>query len=353
MNIELNSNNFLMPAEWEKHSATLLDWPSNKETWPDERLQRVEKVYLNIIKSLSAYEQILLLVENNEVLSRVLKLFKTEGIDDKQVLIKVYPVNDVWARDCGPIFVRAKDEFIITDWEYNAWGEKYPPWDSDNNIPDFIAEIFGIKRISTNMVLEGGSIDVNGAGDLLTTESVLLNPNRNPSLTKKEIEHHLSTYLGVENIIWLKSGLAGDDTDGHIDDLTRFLNEETVLTMVCEDENDINYKALQENLEILQSATLKNGGKLNIEILPLPKTKIEGNTVDGSEFVPASYANFYVGNGCVLVPLYDERYDQQALDLLKKYFPDREIIGIDCADLVWGQGSIHCITQQLYGTDEY
>jgi agmatine deiminase len=265
----------------------------------------------------------------------------------------VYPVNDVWARDCGPIFVRDKNEFIITDWEYNAWGEKYPPWDSDNNIPGFIAEIFGIKRISTNMVLEGGSIDVNGVGDLLATESVLLNPNRNPSLTKKEIEHHLSTYLGVENIIWLKSGLAGDDTDGHIDDLARFLNEDTVLTMVCEDENDINYKALQENLEILQSATLKNGGKLNIEILPLPKTKIEGTTVDGSEFVPASYANFYVGNGCVLVPLYDERYDQQALDLLKKYFPDREIIGIDCADLVWGQGSIHCITQQLYGTDEY
>lgn len=353
MNIEQNPNDLLMSAEWEKHSATLLHWPSNRETWPDERLQRVEKVYLNIIKSLSEYEQILLLVENNEVLSRVLKLFKVEGIDAKQVLIKVYPVNDVWARDCGPIFVRDKNEFIITDWEYNAWGEKYPPWDSDNNIPEFISELFGIKKVSTKMILEGGSIDVNGVGDLLATESVLLNPNRNPSLTKKEIEHHLSTYLGVENIIWLKSGLAGDDTDGHIDDLTRFLNEETVLTMVCEDENDINYKALQENLEILQSATLKNGGKLKIEILPLPKTKIEGTTVDGSEFVPASYANFYVGNGCVLVPLYDERYDQQALDLLKKYFPDREIIGIDCADLVWGQGSIHCITQQLYGTDEY
>ncbi|MBO6571052.1 MAG: agmatine deiminase family protein [Balneola sp.] len=353
MNIEQNPNDLLMSAEWEKHSATLLHWPSNRETWPDERLQRVEKVYLNIIKSLSEYEQILLLVENNEVLSRVLKLFKVEGIDAKQVLIKVYPVNDVWARDCGPIFVRDKNEFIITDWEYNAWGEKYPPWDSDNNIPEFISELFGIKKVSTKMILEGGSIDVNGVGDLLATESVLLNPNRNPSLTKKEIEQNLSTYLGVENIIWLKSGLAGDDTDGHIDDLTRFLNEETVLTMVCEDENDINYKALQENLEILQSATLKNGGKLKIEILPLPKTKIEGTTVDGSEFVPASYANFYVGNGCVLVPLYDERYDQQALDLLKKYFPDREIIGIDCADLVWGQGSIHCITQQLYGTDEY
>lgn len=353
MNIEKNSNDLLMPAEWEKHSATQLHWPSNVETWPDERLQRVEKVYLKIIKSLSDFEQILLLVENNEVLSRVLKLFKAEGIDDKNVLIKVYPVNDVWARDCGPIFVKDGNSFMITNWEYNAWGEKYPPWDSDNNIPEFISELFGIKKVSANMVLEGGSIDVNGVGDLLTTESVLLNPNRNPGMSKDEIEHNLKNYLGVENIIWLKSGLAGDDTDGHIDDLTRFLNEETVLTMVCEDENDINYKALQENLAILQSATLKNGGKLNIETLPLPKTKIEGTTVDGSEFVPASYANFYVANGCVLVPLYDERYDQQALDLFKKYFPDREIIGIDCANLVWGQGSIHCITQQLYGTNEY
>ncbi|MFY0696315.1 MAG: agmatine deiminase family protein [Balneola sp.] len=348
MNIEQNLNNLLMPAEWEKHSATLLHWPSNKETWPNERLQRVERVYLDIIKSLSEFEQILLLVENNEVLSWVLELFKVEGVDAKQVLIKVYPINDVWARDCGPIFVKDKNEFIITDWEYNAWGEKYPPWDSDNRTPGFISEIFGIKRISTNMVLEGGSIDVNGVGDLLTTESVLLNPNRNPKLTKDEIEQNLKSYLGAENIIWLKSGLAGDDTDGHIDDLTRFLNEETVLTMVCEDEDDVNYKALHENLEILQSATLKSGGKLNIETLPLPKTKIEGTTVDGSEFVPASYANFYLANGCVLVPLYDERYNRQALDLFKKYFPDREIIGIECADLVWGQGSIHCITQQCY-----
>lgn len=342
-----------MPAEWKTHSATQLHWPSNRETWPDERLQRVEKVYLNIVKSLSEFEQILLLVETSDVLSRVLKLFKAEGIDDKQILIKVYPVNDVWARDCGPIFVKDGNSFVITDWEYNAWGEKYPPWDSDNNIPEFISELFGIKKVSAKMVLEGGSIDVNGVGDLLTTESVLLNPNRNPGMSKDEIEQNLKKYLGVENIIWLRSGLAGDDTDGHIDDLTRFLNEETVLTMVCEDKDDINYLALQENLKILKSAKLKSGKKLKIETLPLPKTKIEGTTVDGSEFVPASYANFYVANGCVLVPLYDEQYDQQALDLFKKYFPDREIIGIDCADLVWGQGSIHCITQQLYGTGKH
>lgn len=338
-----------MPAEWEEHSATQLHWPSNRETWPGKSLKRVERVYLEIIKSLSEFEQILLLVETNEVLSRVLKLFKAEGIGDKQVLIKVYPVNDIWARDCGPIFVRRNNEFIITDWEYNAWGEKYPPWDSDNKLPQFIAEKYAIDRVITEMVLEGGSIDVNGVGDLLTTESVLLNPNRNPSLSKVDIEKNLKKFLGVKNVIWLKKGLAGDDTDGHIDDITRFLNEDTVLTMICEDENDINYKVLQENLRILKSAKLCNGSPLNIETLPLPRTKIEETTVDGSEYVPASYANFYIANCCVLVPLYDERYDFQALELFRKYFPDRKIIGIECTDLVWGQGSIHCITQQLYG----
>jgi len=342
-----------MPAEWEEHSSTLLHWPSNKETWPGERLPRVELVYLNIIKSLSKFERILLLVETAQIKERVLELFKNDKIDIQPIQVEVYPINDVWARDCGPIFVKEADKFVITDWEYNAWGEKYPPCDSDNKVPDFVAKLFEVKSIKTNMILEGGSIDVNGFGDLLTTESVLLNANRNPDLNKIEIEKNLKRFLGVENIIWLKSGLAGDDTDGHIDDLTRFLDKETMLTMICEDPEDINYKSLQENLEILKSAKLANGKYLKIETLPLPKTKIEGTTVDGSEYVPASYANFYIANGCVLVPLYDKKHDQKALNLFKRYFPNREVIGIGCADLVWGQGSIHCITQQLYLNNEY
>ena len=341
-----------MPAEWEEHSATLLHWPSNKETWPGERLTKVEDVYLTIIAKLSRYEKILLFVGSKEIRKRVEKLLVNNETDFSNILLQVYPINDIWARDCGPIFVQRDKEFVITDWEYNAWGEKYPPWDSDNNIPKYIANHFNIERISTQMILEGGSIDVNGVGDLLTTESVLLNPNRNSKMNKGEIEQNLRTYLGVENIIWLKSGLAGDDTDGHIDDLTRFLNEDTVLTIVCEDMNDVNYFVLQENLEILKSVKLNNGNPLNIETLPLPRTKIEDITVDGSEYVPASYSNFYIANGCVLVPLYEKRYDEEALELFKKYFPKREIIGIECSDLVWGQGSIHCITQQLYSNIE-
>ncbi len=340
-----------MPAEWEKHTGTLLIWPSNRETWPGEKLKKAELVYLDIIRSLIKFEPIVLLVESGKMRSSVEKKFKESEISTENIFIKEYPVNDVWARDCGPIFVKEGENFRITNWEYNAWGEKYPPWGSDNKIPGFIAEAFNVEKYDTGMVLEGGSIEVNGSGDLITTESVLLNPNRNPEMTRKEIEDKLQEFLGVQNVIWLKSGLAGDDTDGHIDDLTRFLNENTVLTMICEDEPDVNYATLRENFEILKSSELKNGKSLNIEVLNLPKTKIQDSTVDGSEYVPASYANFYIANDCVLVPVYNDPNDEKALKLIQKYFPERQIIGINCTDLVWGQGSIHCITQQLYGID--
>jgi agmatine deiminase len=341
---------YKMPAEWETHSGTQLHWPSNRETWPDERLKRVEKVYVEIIEALTNYENVHLFIENEKVQQRAEALLENSTTNFDRLIIHLQAINDVWARDCGPIFVvdSTTGTFKILDWEYNAWGEKYPPFDSDNALPEYIASKYKVERIEPSMVLEGGSIDVNGAGSVLTTESVLLNPNRNPSLSKSEIEGKLKYFLGVEQIIWLGSGLAGDDTDGHIDDITRFLNEDTVLTMICEDENDVNYHALKKNEEILEKVVLPNGASLKIERLPLPQTKIEGTTVDGSEYVPASYANFYIANGCVLVPLYDKNYDQLALDLFKKYFPNRDIIGIDCSDLVWGQGSIHCITQQWY-----
>ncbi len=342
--------NLKMPAEWETHSATQLHWPSNNETWPAERLVRVEKVYLNIIKALHNYEPIHLFVADSIVEERATQLMNECDIDLSQIVLHTQKVNDVWARDCGPIFVQNEiGESVILDWGYNAWGEKYPPFDADNYLPTYIASKFGIPKIKPDMILEGGSIDGNGEGLLLTTESVLLNKNRNPNLSKLDIEEHLKKYLGLDQVIWLKDGLEGDDTDGHIDDITRFLNKDTVLTMISEDKTDVNYLALQENLEILKSVRLKGGRSLNIETLPLPQTKIEGTTVDGSEYVPASYANFYIANGVVLLPLYDKRYDQQAIDLLSIYFPTRKVIGIDCADLVWGQGSIHCITQQWYG----
>ncbi|HBX64762.1 MAG TPA: agmatine deiminase [Balneolaceae bacterium] len=291
-----------MPPEWSRHAATQLHWPSNRETWPGERLERVEEVYCRIIEELHFFEPIHLFVESLEIRNRVMQKLSLKAVDLDRIIIHQRKINDVWARDCGPIFVKTEEGFAITDWGYNAWGEKYPPWEDDNSLPQYIANKFSIDRIVPEMILEGGSIDVNGDGALLTTESVLLNENRNPNLSKEEIEKRLQRYLGVEQIIWLKRGLAGDDTDGHIDDITRFLNKDTVMTMVCDDENDVNFDSLQENLEILRSVTLKNGKPLNIETLPLPQTKIEGTTVDGSEYVPASYANFYIANGVVLVP---------------------------------------------------
>lgn len=344
-----SDSKFVMPPEWHRHSATQLHWPSNRRTWPGERLERVEEVYCKIIEDLHFYEPIQLFVESLELRNRVMQKLSLRAVELDRIIIHQQKINDIWARDCGPIFVKKGEEYVITDWGYNAWGEKYPPWENDNYLPEFIATKYDLKRVIPDMILEGGSIDVNGAGALLTTESVLLNKNRNPQLSKRDIEERLNKFLGADQVIWLKKGLAGDDTDGHIDDITRWLNEDTVLTMVCEDKNDVNNEALEENLEILRNVKLKNGKALNIETLPLPKTKIEGTTVDGSEYVPASYANFYIANGVVLVPIYDKRYDDEALTLFRRYFPGRKVIGIYCADLVWGQGSIHCITQQWYG----
>lgn len=342
---------YRMPAEWHHHAATQLHWPSNTNTWPGERLERVEAVYLNIIKVLHQYEPIILLVDEEHSAEKVKRKLEEYSVDLSNIYIYSLPINDVWARDCGPIFVQHLDfpnRYAITNWEYNAWGEKYPPFQDDNRLPGWFADTFKLRKFDTEIVLEGGSIETNGNGILLTTESVLLNENRNPDLSKEEIEESVKYYLGMDTVIWLKNGLAGDDTDGHIDDLSRFLNKNTILTMISEDTADVNYAVLKENYEILKSATDQNGNRFNIITLTLPHTKIEGTTVDGSEYVPASYANFYVANGVVLLPLYDEQYDEEALDLLSEYFPERDVVGIDCTDLVWGQGSIHCITQQLY-----
>lgn len=344
---------YSMPPEWHHHAATLLIWPSNRETWPGERLDRVEKVYLSIIEALTPYEPVVLLIRDDSIKKRVLTLFRENGLADRSVKIIQHPVNDVWARDCGPIMLRKKTKggprYVISDWDYNAWGEKYPPFDGDNAIPEMLAKKFKLQRFVPGMVLEGGSIEVNSRGELLTTESVLLNPNRNPGLSKTQIENRLKEYLGITKIIWLKNGMKGDDTDGHIDDLSRFVNDDTIVTMLPERKNDVNYKSLKQNYDILNKARNHRGRGYEIIPIPTPNTKIEGTTVDGSENVPASYANFYIANGCVLLPLYDPRYDEEVLSLFTDLFPDKKIIGVPCADLVWGQGSIHCITQQLYG----
>lgn len=341
-----------MPAEWHPHSGTLMHWPSNRKTWPGERLFRVEEVFLQIIGILHRYEPVLLLTDPKvEDLAR--QRLAGYGIDMNRVHLMSVPLNDVWARDCGPIAVKRekeeREEVAFTDWEFNSWGGKYSSWDADNAIPGRLADRFGVPRFEPGMVLEGGAIEVNGEGMLLTTESVLLNPNRNPGLNREQIEEKLRRYLGVNRVVWLKAGLKGDDTDGHIDDLTRFLAPGHVVTMISHDPADVNYDVLHENLERLREVRTEEGKPLRIETLPMPKTEIEGTTVDGSTHVPASYANFYIANGVVLMPLYDDRYDQQAMELLVRAFPDRRVAGVPCADLVWGQGGIHCITQPLYG----
>jgi agmatine deiminase len=342
-----------MPAEWARHAATQLIWPHNRSTWPGSRLKKVERVFAEIIATLSQYEPVYVCVASEQIKIRAQKRLKqsVRSLHSESVHWIEISNNDCWTRDCGPIFVYDSDQeqFVITDWRFNAWGEKYPPFDADDALPKQIATYLDLECISIDMVLEGGSIEINEQGDLITSESVLLNPNRNPHLSKNEIEGHLKTYLGVENIIWLGEGLVGDDTDGHVDDTARFLDNETILCVRCTDPTDPNYDTLEENYRRLKLAKSVTGNTFNIEWLPLPHNQTRQPTVDGSRYVPASYANYYVCNGAVLVPTYDPETDEQALDLLGQYFPDRDIIGIPCADLVWGQGSIHCVTQQWYG----
>ncbi len=346
----MNDSTFQMPAEWFRHSATQLHWPSNRNTWPGERLERVEEVYSRIIEELHFYEPIHLFVESLKVRNRVMQKLSGRAVDLDRIIIHQHKINDVWARDCGPIFVQDESgSFSVTDWDYNVRREEYSSRKDDNAIPAFIAQKFGVNRMEPDMALEGGFIDVNGAGALISTESALLTGNRNPDLTKGEIEERLRTFLGVDQIIWLKGGLAEGGNGGRIDNITRWLSDDTVLAMVCENKEDVNYDILQENLEILKQAKLKNGKRLNIETLPLHQTKINDNTGDNSKYAPASYANFYIANGAVLLPLFGTERDGQAIQLLRKYFPGRKVIGIECGDLVTGRGSIHSITQQWYG----
>jgi agmatine deiminase len=279
----------------------------------------------------------------------VRRLLADEGVDVGNVFFHDNPTNDAWCRDHGPIFVHrqsaGKTEEAILDWGYNAWGGKYPPYDLDDVIPTRIGRELGIPVYYPGMVLEGGSIDVNGRGTLLTTEACLLNPNRNPQLDREAIEASLRRHLGVRNILWLGDGIAGDDTDGHIDDLTRFVDPTTVVTVVEEDPADQNYEPLQKNLERLRTMRDQDGTPLRVVTLPMPRPiHQEGQRL------PASYANFYIANGLVLLPTYDPERDAEAQATLQGLFPGRDVVGIDCTDLVWGLGAFHCVTQQWPAT---
>lgn len=332
---------YRMPAEWEPHAATWLSWPCNPETW-ESHLPGAEQAFTEMIEALTPNETINLLVPNEDVKARAMQKLK----DSKAVMSRLNMIDidagDIWFRDYGPTFlIKDKPHDVAwAKWIYNAYGNKYDDLLIGNEVPEKMP-IDHTKRFDAGIVLEGGSIDVNGSGTVLTTESCLLSPDRNPTLNKKQIEQKLKDFLGVSNILWLSAGIEGDDTTGHIDDITRFVNRNTVVTVVEDNPKDPNYKPLRENLKRLKTMTIENGELLNVLELPMPKEFI----VD-SRRMAASYANFYIANNAVLLPTYNQPSDNVAIDTLQKCFPERKIIGIDCCELIWGYGSIHCATQQ-------
>jgi len=333
-----------MPAEWAPHRGTWLSWPHKEASWPG-KFGPVPPIFARMVRHLADHEEVHINVGGPGMEQEVRRLLADEGAGSGNVFFHSNPTNDAWCRDHGPIFVQRAGphgpEQAVVDWKFNAWGDKYPPYDLDDVIPTRIAQEYGLPAFHPGIVLEGGSIEVNGRGTLLTTEACLLNPNRNPTLTREQIEGYLRAYLGVRHILWLGDGIVGDDTDGHIDDLTRFVGERTVVTVVEDDPADENYEPLQANLERLRSMHDQDGHALEVVTLPMPRALYhEGQRL------PASYANFYIANGLVLLPTYDPERDDAARSTLQRCFPDREVIGIDCTDLVWGLGAFHCVSQQ-------
>ncbi|MBR1774595.1 MAG: agmatine deiminase family protein [Bacteroidales bacterium] len=330
---------FFFPAEWHKHESTWLSYPHNENSWPG-KIDTIFPYYNEFIKQLAKDEKVHINVLNGEMQTRVQSQLKANGTDMSQIYFHLFETNDAWIRDHGPAFVINGKEKVIVNWKYNAWGGKYPS-EKDNLIPHKIAEYLNLKEFTADIIMEGGSVDFNGKGDVITTESCLLNENRNPQFTHGEIEQRLHDFYGVNNIIWLKEGVEGDDTDGHIDDLTRFVNEDTVITMVSEDKNSADYPILNRNLEILKQSRLLNGKQLNIVEMLMPQ-----DVIYEDQKLPASYANFYIANNKVIVPLYKCNNDDRAMQIFEQVFPDRLIVGIDSTDIVWGLGSFHCLSQQ-------
>jgi len=332
----------LIPAGLEPPSPPWLSWPHNHATWPG-RFRPIPYVFARIVATISRFEAVRINAAT-ALQPRAKRLCAAAGADMTKVTFFNHPTNDAWCRDHGPIFVKndRTGEVAVTDWVHNAWGGKYPPYDLDNTIPPKIAARLKLRRFENNLVLEGGSIDVNGRGLLLTSEQCLLNKNRNPHLTRTQIEQNLKDYLGVRQVLWVGEGIEGDDTDGHIDDITRFFKPDGFITCIEANRHDPNHHLLAANLERLRGFRTPAGGKFDLVPLPLPKPfGFKGQQV------PASYANFLIINGAVLVPTFrQKKNDATACGIIGDCFPGREIIPIDCYDLIWGLGTLHCISQQ-------
>jgi len=363
---------FYMPAEWRAHAATWLTWPKDPETWPG-RVPQVENIFLQMMAALAPHETVNLLVDDQETEQSVRARCTFAGAGN--VRFHRIPTVDSWIRDYGPNFlvsdaVSDKLQFVVgspqvpsletsdnlksgghklafNDWIFNAWGNKYEELKQDDQIPKRLEGLLQVPRFEPGIVMEGGSIEVNGAGCVLTTAQCLLNPNRNPHLSKSEIERHLKDYLGVVKVLWLGEGIVGDDTDGHIDDIARFVAENVIVCAVEDDPLDANYELLQDNLARLQQMTDASGRVFEIVTLPMPGV-VGGASTDKRNLdrLPASYANFYIANNVVLAPVFGHANDARALETLQRAFPDRRVVAINCEPLVWGMGTIHCVTQQ-------
>jgi agmatine deiminase len=311
----------------------------------------VRKRFVEIIVQLTRGENVHLAARNQEARSRVAALLKKAGVPAGRVQLHVWDYADVWFRDYGPTFVVNRDlgKIAIVQWRFNAWGGKYPSLVKDGNVPYFISERMGFSLFMPGIVLEGGAIDVNGRGSVLTTEECLLNPNRNPSPKKREMERYLADFIGARHVIWLKRGLEGDDTDGHVDNVARFVTADTVACAFEEDPADENHAVLLENYEILRRSKTEDGRPLRVVKLPMPpaiRDKVRGE----SQRLAASYTNFLIGNAVVLVPAFNHPNDEKARAILSEFFPGRAIVGIDCTDLIYGAGTLHCISQQQPST---
>jgi agmatine deiminase len=340
---------YRMPAEWERHEATWLAWPHNPEDWPG-KFQCIPWVYAEIVRLLAARERVHLIVEDAKAEKRVRGILERAEANLDRVSFHLWPTDRSWTRDSGPIFVRnAEGRVAITNWHFNAWA-KYSDWHLDDKVPGRVAKRLGMPEWQpviqnenrTRCVLEGGSIDVNGEGNLLTTEECLLSKvqERNPGVSREQLEQAFHEYLGIDRVIWLNRGIVGDDTHGHVDDIARFVGPMTIVAAVEPDTSDPNHAPLAENLERLNTARTRDDKQFTIVELPMPRP-----VVFRGQRLPASYANFYIANELVLVPTFHDPNDRVALNTLAEVFPDREVIGIHSVDLVWGLGTLHCMTQ--------
>ena len=339
---------YRLPAEWEPHDATWLVWPQNVSDWPG-KFSGIERVYREIVSHLSESEKVRIIVDPGGTQKRAEGFLREESTDLGNVEFYECPTDRSWIRDSGPFFARdGSGGLSVLDFGFNGWA-KYPDWENDDMIPGFVAKTLRLDSetpvcVGKKIILEGGSIDVNGEGSLITTRQCLLSTEkqiRNPSFGKNDYKAVFSEYFGATNVLWLNEGIEGDDTNGHVDDICRFTGPSTVVLCLENSSRDPNYRSLRENLEILQDLELEDGGKIEIVPLPMPSPLF----FDG-ERLPATYANFYVSNEKILVPVYNDPKDREALGVLSELFPARHVVGIDCIDLVWGFGAIHCMTKE-------